>query len=75
MSKNIPVGISNRHIHLSDEHIRTLFGCELSILKPLVQPDQFAANETVTLVGPKGSLEKVRVLGPARIQTQVEILM
>ena len=75
MPKYIPVGISNRHIHLSSEHIRVLFGCELTLLKSLVQPNQFAANETVTLVGPKGLLEKVRVLGPARKETQVEILM
>lgn len=71
----VPVGISNRHIHLSDPDLATLFGTgyELSKLKDLRQPNEFAAQETVTLVGPKGVIQNVRILGPTRKQTQVEI--
>lgn len=70
------IGVSGRHIHLSQEHLETLFGKghELTPIKELSQPGQFAAKETVTLVGPKGVIERVRVLGPVRKQTQVEIL-
>ncbi len=71
----IPVGVSNRHAHLSQRDVETLFGTgyHLKPLKPLRQPGQFAAEECVTLVGPKGSLKNVRVLGPTRPVTQVEI--
>jgi putative phosphotransacetylase len=71
----IPVGVSNRHIHLSKEHFAQLFGqeAELTVLKPLSQPGQFAAKETVTVEGPKGKIENVRILGPARSMTQLEI--
>ena len=71
----IPVAISARHIHLSQEHVEALFGegHQLTELRPLSQPGQFAAEERVTLVGPKRSIEGVRVLGPARSKTQVEI--
>jgi putative phosphotransacetylase len=48
-------------------------GFELSVLKPLSQPGQFAAHETVTIVGPKGEIRNVRILGPVRGETQVEI--
>lgn len=71
-----PVGVSGRHIHLSQRDLEALFGAghELTPIKQLSQPGQFAAKETVTLAGPKGVIERVRVLGPVRPQTQVEIL-
>lgn len=70
----IPVGISNKHIHLSPTDINILFGDKgLSVFKELSQPGQFAAVQQVTVVGPKGVLENVRVLGPARKETQLEI--
>lgn len=70
------VGVSGRHVHLSQADLEALFGAghELTPIKNLSQPGQFAAKETVTLVGPKGVIERVRVLGPVRPQTQVEIL-
>ena len=73
----IPVGISNRHIHLSQANLDVLFGpgYELTKIKDLKQPKQFASKETLTIVGPKGALEKVRVLGPLRKATQVELLL
>lgn len=71
----IPVGVSNRHVHLSKEDLTSLFGSpdKLTVFKELSQPGQFAAEQMVTLVGAKGVIEKVRVLGPARKKTQVEI--
>lgn len=73
---NIPVGVSNRHIHLSQEDVDVLFGkgYALTKLKELSQPGQYACKETVTIGGPKGAIEKVRILGPTRNKTQVEIL-
>ena len=71
----VPIGISARHVHLSQRDIEALFGPghQLTPVKDLVQPGQYAAKEQVTLVGPKGQLAKVRVLGPARGETQVEV--
>lgn len=71
----IPVGVSNRHVHLSATDLEELFGAghALHPLRKLAQPGQYAAEETVTLAGPKGCLERVRVLGPVRTKTQVEI--
>lgn len=73
--KRVPIGVSNRHIHLSQDDLVALFGenYALTLQKELSQPGQFAAKETVTLVGPKGTLEKVRILGPVRKNTQTEI--
>lgn len=73
----IPVGISARHLHLTQEQVEILFGKghQLTFLKPLSQTGQFAAQETVTLQGPKGSIEKVRILGPVRPHVQVEVSM
>lgn len=74
-SFKVPVGISSKHIHLSQEHIEVLFGTGHSLTKKkdLSQPGQFASEETVTLIGPKGALKGVRVLGPARKASQVEL--
>ncbi|MFK9093572.1 phosphate propanoyltransferase [Bacillus salipaludis] len=74
-SKQVPIAASNRHIHLSPEHVERLFGrgYQLQKLKELSQPNQFAAKESVTLIGPKGKIQNVRVLGPARGSTQVEV--
>lgn len=71
----IPVGISNRHCHVSQADLETLFGAgyQLKVMKNLSQPGQYAAEECVTIVGRKGTLEKVRILGPCRGSTQVEI--
>lgn len=73
----IPVEVSAHHVHLSKGHVEALFGenHELTPIADLSQPGQFACKETVTLVGPKGNVERVRVLGPARNLTQVEIAM
>ena len=73
---DVPVGISNRHIHLTKEHVETLFGkgYQLTKIKDLSQPGQFACKEQLTIVGPSmRPIEGVRVLGPERKQSQVEI--
>jgi putative phosphotransacetylase len=69
------INLSNRHIHLSQEDLKTLFNKDsLSKTKDLLQPGQFATEELVAIKGPKGQIEKVRVLGPVRKETQCEIL-
>lgn len=71
----IPLGVSNRHIHLDRSDMDALFGpgSELTFKKELAQPGQYAAEETVIIRGPKGEIKRVRVLGPLRSATQVEI--
>jgi putative phosphotransacetylase len=74
--KKIPLGISGRHVHVTQAHLETLFGkgYELTEFKPLSQPGQYAANEKVDVVSPKGNVIKgVRILGPVRPASQVEI--
>ncbi len=73
---DIPVGVSNRHIHLSAQDVEKLFGAgyELTPLKDLSQPGQYACKETLTIIGPSlRPIENVRVLGPVRKNSQVEI--
>ena len=73
---DVPVGVSNRHIHLTKADMETLFGAgyELTPLKDLSQPGQYACKETLTLIGPSlRPIENVRVLGPLRKNSQVEI--
>ncbi|KEK22929.1 phosphate propanoyltransferase [Bacillus gaemokensis] len=73
--KQIPIGVSNRHIHLTNEDLEKLFGegYELTVAKELSQPGEFAAVETVTIKTEKSEISKVRILGPTRKFTQVEI--
>ena len=75
MSLTIPIETSARHIHLSQEDFETLFGpdAKLTYIKELSQPGQYACQERLTVVGPKGSFENVIVLGPCRSKTQVEV--
>ena len=71
----IPIGVSAHHVHLSPDHVEQLFGegHELTPSAPLSQPGQFACEEQVRLIGPRGTIDRVRVLGPARRESQVEI--
>jgi len=71
----VMVGVSRAHVHLSKKHMEILFGegSELTVLRDLGQAGQFAAKETVNVVGPKGVLQKVRIIGPTRAETQVEL--
>lgn len=72
---SVKVGVSARHVHVTKEDLQILFGkgYELSKKVDLSQPGQYACNEQVTLKGPKSSIERVRILGPERGKTQVEI--
>ncbi len=74
--KKIPIGISGRHVHLTQAHLEILFGkgYELTVFKMLSQPGQYAAEEKVNVVSPQGlALEGVRILGPVRKASQVEV--
>ncbi len=69
----VPLEASGRHVHLTQQAAQVLFGGELTPKRPLSQPGQFLSCQRVTLVGPKGELAHVAVLGPARPQCQVEL--
>jgi len=71
----VPLEASGRHVHLTSEQARTLFGHDLTEDRPLSQPGQYLAKERVTVVGPQGKFPNVAVLGPARKEAQVEISM
>ena len=73
--KKIPIEVSVRHCHLSERDAEILFGAgyAFSPLRELSQPGQFAMEETLTLTGPRGKIESVRVIGPLRKMTQVEV--
>ena len=75
VDRTVKIGVSNRHIHLDREAMDALFGpgSELHPNKELGQPGQYASEESVTIKGPRGEIKRVRVLGPLRSQTQVEI--
>ena len=77
MGYKVQIGISNKHLHLTEADLETLFGpgAKLTPFKALVQPGQFAAEERVDIVGPKATFKGVRVIGPTRTQTQIEISM
>lgn len=74
--KPMPIGISNRHVHLSSSDLKKLFGSNYKLTKAqdLSQTGQYSAEETLIIAGPKGSIQRVRILGPERSKTQVEIL-
>lgn len=73
--KDVPISVSGRHLHLSREDMDVLFGkeSELTVFKPISQPGQFASNEKVTIVGPRGQIDNLRILGPLRKETQIEL--
>ena len=71
---DVKIGVSNRHVHLSVADQQTLFGgAALSVARELTQPAQFAATQTIAVQGPKGKIDSVRIVGPARGDTQLEI--
>lgn len=72
-SMAIPVELSARHVHLSEADAIALFGAPLTFSRELSQPGQFLAKERLRLIGPKGVIDNVAVLGPSRGSSQVEI--
>lgn len=75
MGMNLPIALSNRHVHLSQKDLNILFGegYELTRTKDLSQPGQYACEEKIDVVGPKSAIKGVRILGPTRPETQLEI--
>ena len=76
-NKKVTVGISARHVHVTREHLEILYGAgyQLTNKKDLSQPGQFASNETVDVVTEKSTFKNVRILGPERSKSQVEVSM
>lgn len=72
---SVKIGVSARHVHVTKDDLNILFGEGYKLTKKvdLSQPGQYACNEQVILKGPKGIIERVRILGPERGETQVEI--
>jgi len=75
MERKVPIGLSNKHIHVSQADLEALFGkgYKLTVKKELSQPGQYASEEKVDVVGPKGTIKGIRILGPVRPETQVEV--
>ncbi len=75
-SFRVPVGISGRHTHLSRADLNALFGSryELTPIRNLSQPGQFVSKETIGVIGPKGIINEVRILGPTRAETVIELM-
>ncbi|MEK6767732.1 MAG: phosphate propanoyltransferase [Gemmatimonadota bacterium] len=73
--REVKIGVSNRHLHVSPRDFEALFGKGRApmVQRPISQPGQYAAAEVVAVVGPKGKIEGVRIVGPARGATQLEI--
>lgn len=69
----IELEASGRHVHVTQEQAKVLFGHGLTPKRPLSQPGQFLANERLTVIGPKGEFRNVAVLGPERSEAQVEV--
>jgi len=71
----VPIGVSNRHVHFTKEDFKAVFGAdaEPALYRQLRQPGFWAANEQVTIQGPKGAIKNVRMIGPYRTYTQVEV--
>jgi putative phosphotransacetylase len=74
LQNQIVLGVSNRHVHLSREDLSTLFGLDaLTVYRKVRQPGEFAAEQFVTVHGPRTTFDKVRVMGPCRPKSQVEL--
>ena len=73
----IPIGVSNKHCHLTEEHFKILFGSakEPKKIKDIKQPGFWAADEVIDVQGPKGVLKRVRLVAPYRSHTQIELAM
>jgi putative phosphotransacetylase len=73
----VSIGVSNRHIHFTEKDFKAIFGkdAEPALYKKLIQPGQFAAKEKAEIVGPRGAIKNVRMIGPFRSYTQVEVSM
>ena len=71
----VKVGISNRHVHLTKDDFKVLFGTdnELEIYRELMQTNEFASNYKVKLIGPRSEIDNVRIIGPFRNYSQVEV--